>query len=94
MFDAEKEHREYGPLLQRMKVVTADGESQMDEDQWEAASEWHFTLHLVRASMLIVLIVIKIFISALHSKKDDLNNGDVGYYFCPLTLYCDISVHT
>ena len=38
IFDAEKDHKEYGPLLQRMKVVTADGESQMDEDQWEAAS--------------------------------------------------------
>ncbi|KAL5533036.1 ABD1 [Sanghuangporus sanghuang] len=32
------EHPEYGPLLQRMKVVDADGESQMDEDQWEAAN--------------------------------------------------------
>lgn len=33
------EHPEFGPLLQRMKVVDAQGESQMDEDQWEAASE-------------------------------------------------------
>ncbi|KAL5511540.1 ABD1 [Sanghuangporus vaninii] len=32
------EHPEYGPLLQRMKVVDANGESQMDEDQWEAAN--------------------------------------------------------
>lgn len=31
--------KEFGPLLQRMKVVDSDGESQMDEDQWEAASE-------------------------------------------------------
>lgn len=26
-------------MLQHMKVVDANGESQMDEDQWEAASE-------------------------------------------------------
>ncbi|KAL5529122.1 hypothetical protein ACEPAG_5096 [Sanghuangporus baumii] len=31
-------HPEYGPLLQRMKVVDVNGESQMDEDQWEAAN--------------------------------------------------------
>lgn len=33
------EHEEFGPLLQRMKVVDSDGDSQMDEEQWEAASE-------------------------------------------------------
>ena len=33
------EHPEYSQLLQKMKVVDAQGESQMDEDQWEAASE-------------------------------------------------------
>ena len=38
IFVAEREHREFKPLLQRMKVVSASGESQMDEDQWEAAS--------------------------------------------------------
>ncbi|KAI5124500.1 hypothetical protein M0805_003025 [Coniferiporia weirii] len=32
------EHPEFGPLLQRMKVVDSSGESQMDEDQWEAAN--------------------------------------------------------
>ncbi|KLO05368.1 hypothetical protein SCHPADRAFT_729375 [Schizopora paradoxa] len=29
---------EYGSLLQRMKVIDADGKSQMDEDQWETAN--------------------------------------------------------
>jgi mRNA (guanine-N7-)-methyltransferase len=33
------DHAEYGPLLVRMKVQDAQGESQMDEEQWEAASE-------------------------------------------------------
>lgn len=33
------DHPEFGPLLQRMKVVDPSGESQMDEDQWETASE-------------------------------------------------------
>ncbi|KLO18784.1 guanine-N(7)-methyltransferase [Schizopora paradoxa] len=32
------DHEEYGPLLQRMKVVDAKGESQMDEEQWDAAN--------------------------------------------------------
>ncbi|THH09356.1 hypothetical protein EW145_g2067 [Phellinidium pouzarii] len=32
------EHPEFGPLLQRMKVVNSSGESQMNEDQWEAAN--------------------------------------------------------
>ncbi|KAH8117462.1 mRNA-methyltransferase [Phellopilus nigrolimitatus] len=41
-------HPEFGPLLQRMKVVDAAGESQMDEDQWEAA-------------ILILLSIIEVF---------------------------------
>ncbi|CAL1703804.1 unnamed protein product [Somion occarium] len=38
VFSENQEHAEFGPLLQRMKVVDANGESQMDEDQWEAAT--------------------------------------------------------
>ena len=38
MFEEHQGHAEFGPLLERMKVVDKDGESQMDEDQWEAAS--------------------------------------------------------
>jgi mRNA (guanine-N7-)-methyltransferase len=33
VFEAEREHADHGPLLTRMKVVSATGESQMDEDQ-------------------------------------------------------------
>ena len=40
VFAENQEHADFGPLLQRMKVVDANGESQMDEDQWEAASEY------------------------------------------------------
>jgi len=39
VFSEHQEHPEYGPLLQRMKVVNTEGESSMDEDQWEAASK-------------------------------------------------------
>ncbi|KAH9932160.1 guanine-N(7)-methyltransferase [Amylocystis lapponica] len=39
VFEEHHEHPEFGPLLVRMKVVDANEESQMDEDQWEAASE-------------------------------------------------------
>lgn len=38
VFSENQKHRDFGPLLQHMKVVDANGESQMDEDQWEAAS--------------------------------------------------------
>ena len=38
VFGENQEHKDFGPLLQHMKVVDANGESQMDEDQWEAAS--------------------------------------------------------
>ena len=35
----EQESRDFGPLLGKMGVVNAQGESAMNEDQWEAASE-------------------------------------------------------
>ncbi|WVF66975.1 hypothetical protein IAT40_001718 [Kwoniella sp. CBS 6097] len=34
----EKETRDFGPLLGKMGVVNGQGESAMDEDQWEAAN--------------------------------------------------------
>ena len=50
VFSENSEHPDFKPLLQHMKVVDANGESQMDEDQWEAAST---SLHA--SSMLHVL---------------------------------------
>jgi len=38
VFEEHQEHPEFGPLMVRMKVVDANGESSMDEDQWEAAN--------------------------------------------------------
>ncbi|KAH7930859.1 mRNA capping enzyme, large subunit [Leucogyrophana mollusca] len=38
VFAEHQEHEEFGPLMVRMKVVDANGESAMDEDQWEAAN--------------------------------------------------------
>ncbi|GLB35337.1 putative class I-like SAM-binding methyltransferase superfamily, mRNA cap 0 methyltransferase family protein [Lyophyllum shimeji] len=38
VFAEHREHEEFGPLMVRMKVVDANGESAMDEDQWEAAN--------------------------------------------------------
>lgn len=43
VFEEHQGHAEFGPLLERMKVVDKDGESQMDEDQWEAASACLFS---------------------------------------------------
>ena len=45
LFDENREVPEFQSLLQRMKVMDENGESQMDEDQWEAASEFSFTIH-------------------------------------------------
>ena len=39
VFSENSEHKDFKPLLQHMKVVDSHGESQMDEDQWEAASK-------------------------------------------------------
>ncbi|KAI0637355.1 mRNA capping enzyme-domain-containing protein [Trametes polyzona] len=38
VFDEHHDHEEFGQLLERMHVVDRNGESQMDEDQWEAAN--------------------------------------------------------
>lgn len=40
VYSEHEGHAEFGPLMVRMKVKNEHGESQMDEDQWEAASEW------------------------------------------------------
>ena len=39
IFADERRDSEFGPLLQRMKVVNARGDSAMTEDQWDAASK-------------------------------------------------------
>ncbi|KAF7440741.1 mRNA cap guanine-N7 methyltransferase [Pleurotus ostreatus] len=38
VFEEHQEHPEFKPLMLRMKVVDDNGESAMDEDQWEAAN--------------------------------------------------------
>lgn len=38
VFEEFHEHPEFRSLLQRMNVVDTNGETEMDEDQWEAAS--------------------------------------------------------
>ena len=39
MFTEFSDHSEFGPLMTRMQVVDGRGDSKMDEEQWEAASE-------------------------------------------------------
>jgi len=39
MFTEFSDHSEFGPLMTRMQVVDGQGDSKMDEEQWEAASE-------------------------------------------------------
>ena len=40
VFEEHQDNPEFAQLLQRMHVVDSNGESHMDEDQWDAASEW------------------------------------------------------
>jgi mRNA (guanine-N7-)-methyltransferase len=40
MFMEFNGHTEFGPLMTRMQVIDAQGETKMDEEQWEAASEF------------------------------------------------------
>lgn len=45
IFAEHSDQEEFKELMVRMKVVDANGESSMDEDQWEAASEpFHFCI--------------------------------------------------
>jgi mRNA (guanine-N7-)-methyltransferase len=39
IFQEESENPDFGLLLKKMRVVDENGESAMDEDQWDAASE-------------------------------------------------------
>jgi mRNA (guanine-N7-)-methyltransferase len=39
VFNEHQDHPEFRPLMLRMGVMDDQGESAMDEDQWEAASE-------------------------------------------------------
>lgn len=75
VYAENEEHAEFGPMLQHMKVVDSNGESQMDEDQWEAASTCHLSgLHLDFANG-----PHQIFILRLHSRSalDDRLDVDV-----------------
>ena len=44
VYEEHCENPEFKRLLRHMKVVNDDGESAMDEDQWEAASEFHVVI--------------------------------------------------
>ena len=46
VYSEHQKHPEFGPLLVHMKVVDPNGESSMDEEQWEAASEFFLFLFL------------------------------------------------
>lgn len=38
MFEEFQDHSEFKPLLQKMNVIDANGETEMNDEQWEAAS--------------------------------------------------------
>lgn len=77
VYQEHHEHPEFGQLLQRMHVVNARGESQMDEEQWDAASKY-----LPFAMMSSLINFFKTFISLLHSKNNNV------FFFCFLFAFC------
>lgn len=54
VFGEHQDHPEFGPLMLKMKVKDSNGESSMDEDQWEAASAYHmnYSRHVLTVSFL------------------------------------------
>jgi hypothetical protein len=50
LFEENRENDEFAALLQRMRVVNAEGESELTEEQWEAASEFSSALQIRRAT--------------------------------------------
>lgn len=53
IFAEHSEQEEFKDLMVRMKVVDANGESSMDEEQWEAASEpFRLCLSMVQLFMM------------------------------------------
>jgi mRNA (guanine-N7-)-methyltransferase len=65
VYAENEDHAEYGPMLQHMKVVDANGESQMDEDQWEAASTFSITVPV----MITLTCCIDIYIAFAFQKR-------------------------
>jgi len=45
MFTEFSDHSEFGPLMTKMQVIDTQGDSKMDEEQWEAASESNVMYH-------------------------------------------------
>lgn len=86
VFAENEDHKEFGPLLQNMRVVDANGESQMDEDQWEAASALSaLIVHVTCRSCLHQ----QTFISRLHSRSGLASWLSVRYTGIPLVpCYC------
>ena len=46
IFTEFSDHSEFGPLMTRMQVVDGQGDSKIDEEQWEAASESTLVYHV------------------------------------------------
>lgn len=44
IYNDEQGEQEFKGLLSTMKVVDSKGESALDQDQWDAASEWLISL--------------------------------------------------
>lgn len=52
MFTEFSDHSEFGPLMTRMRVVDDQGDSKMDEEQWEAASKSSAVDHMCFADIV------------------------------------------
>jgi uncharacterized Rmd1/YagE family protein len=69
VYEENQQHPEFQPLMVKMKVVDAKGESAMTEDQWEAASAF-IALDPPRPSL--TRLNLQIYISLSRSKSDNI----------------------
>lgn len=99
IYNREHGHPEYGPLLEKMKVVDADGTSQMDEDQWEAASAYSspstFTPHSSPSSHSPPLLTGRVFryLHRLCFRKALIIDGRIQRIILVFSTPCLVFVH-
>lgn len=87
VFEEFKDHPEFGPLMVKMKVVDGNGESSMDEDQWEAVSTCDQSQTM---SPIFIALVFLSQISTLHShsKCDERQSNQILYYLSNRPRVC------
>ena len=78
VFDEFREIPEFKDLLTRMKVVDRNEETDMDEDQWEAASACLFSLPPSASAMNADAICVDIYVMFALEKREAGSRAGTG----------------